>query len=139
MEGGESMNGQQQYQQPQQPQRPPQQGGGDSKALGAICYIPVIGLIMYFVKKDDAFVAFHAKQGSVLTIIWIALWILSSVFWWIFWPLYWVIGIIELVVGILALVGLIKAAMGQMWKMPLIGDWADKFGSSMQQPPSAPR
>ncbi len=133
------MNGQQQYQQPQQPQQPQQQGGGDNKALGAICYIPVIGLIMYFVKKDDSFVTFHAKQGSILTIIWIALWILSSVMFWIFWPLYWVVGILEMVIGIMALIGLIKAAMGQMWKMPLIGDWADKFGSSMQQPPQQPR
>jgi uncharacterized membrane protein len=145
-EGGESMNGQPQYQQPYQqpPQTPPQpqqagQGGGENKALGAICYIPIIGLIMYFVKKDDPFVTFHAKQGAVLSIVWIALWILSSIFWWVFWPLYWIIGIIELVIGIMALVGLIKAAMGQMWKMPLIGDWAEKFGASMQQPPAAPQ
>lgn len=128
------MDGQQQYQQPQPPQQP-QQNGGENKALGAICYIPVVGLIMYFVKKDDAFVTFHAKQGSVLTIIWIALWILTSVMWWIFWPLYWIVSIIELVIGIMALIGLIKAAMGQMWKMPLIGDWAEKFGSSMPQQP----
>lgn len=136
------MNEQQQYQQPQQqsyqqPQQPQPQGGGENKALGAICYIPVVGLIMYFVKKDDPFVTFHAKQGSVLAIIWIALWILTSVMWKIFWPLYWVISIIELVIGIMALIGLIKAAMGQMWKMPLIGDWAEKFGASTT-PPTPP-
>ncbi|MFC1721725.1 DUF4870 domain-containing protein [Patescibacteria group bacterium] len=129
-------------QQPPQPQQSQQSSGGDAKVLGAICYIPVIGLIMYFVKKDDPFVLFHAKQGAVLTIIWIGLWILSGLFFWVFWPLYWVIGIVELVLGIMALIGLIKAAMGQMWKMPLIGDWAEKFGAAVppggSTPPSPP-
>jgi len=140
VKGGDIMsNGQQQYQQP--PQQPSQQqqpvagGPGEDKVLAAICYIPVIGAIIYFVKKDSQFVTFHAKQGTVLTIIWIVLWILSGILFWVFWPLYWVVGIVEFVFGILALIGLIQAATGKWWKMPVIGDFAEKFGQSMQQPP----
>ncbi len=143
------MNEQQQYPQtpsppppPQQPQQQPgSQGGGEDKVLGAICYIPIIGLIMYFVKKDDPFVFFHAKQGFVLSIVWIVLWILNGIFIASFFLLGgWVIistimSIIYIVIGIMVLIGFIKAIMGQQWKIPLIGDWAEKMGQKTPPPP----
>jgi len=141
------MEGQPQPQQPQPPQQPqqPPQGGGEDKVLAAICYIPIIGLIMYFVKKDDPFVYFHAKQGAVLTIVWIILWVVQGILSAIFFPSVLFVGgawmvistiwtILYIAVGILALIGFIKALMGQEWKMPVLGNWAEKMGQKSQPP-----
>ncbi len=140
------MEGQQPPPPPPQQQPQPQQGGGEDKVLAAICYIPIIGLIMYFVKRDDPFVFFHAKQGAVLTIVWIILWVLQGILSAIFFPSVLFVGgawmvistiwtILYIAVGILALIGFIKAIMGQEWKMPVLGGWAEKMGQNNQQPP----
>lgn len=130
-------NGQQAPQPPQAPQSPaPQQpasqgeGTSEEKALGAICYIPIVGLVMYFVKKDSSFVLFHAKQGLVMSIIWVAIWILSAVLFWWLWFLGWIWYLLEVVVGILALVGFIQALMGKRWKVPLVSSFAEKIGQN---------
>lgn len=136
----------QQPQPPQPPTQTPAGGNSENKVLAAICYIPVIGLIMYFVKKDDPFVLFHAKQGAVLTIIWIALWIIQAILSAIFIPTLFFVGgawfvistiwtILYIAFGVMALIGFIKALMGHQWRMPMIGGWAEKFGQGGQTPP----
>lgn len=88
---------------------------GDSNLMAALSYIWVLSLVMLFVKKDDEFVKFHAKQGLILFLI--------SFIWWF--PFFgWIIG---LLVAVLDIVGFIKALSGEKYKMPVVGDIAEKI------------
>ena len=88
----------------------------EGKALAVISYFWLISLIVLLVKKDNEFVLFHARQGLVLAI-------LATVF-----SLIPIIGwLLNIVVIIFAIVGIVKALAGETWKMPLLGDFAQKI------------
>ena len=88
----------------------------EGKALAVISYFWLISLIVLLVKKDNEFVLFHARQGLVLAI-------LATVFSFI--P---IIGwLLNIVVIIFAVVGIVKALAGETWKMPILGDFAQKI------------
>lgn len=91
-----------------------------NKLVAAMSYLGILVLIpLLFVSKDDPFVKFHAKQGLVILIGFViagvgAGWIpfLGSLVW--------------LVLAIASIVGLIQALQGKWWKVPFIGDLAEK-------------
>ena len=92
---------------------------GEEKALGAIAYLGILFIVPLLVKKDSAFCMFHAKQGLVLFIIEV----IGGIIFWI--PFVgWAI---MALVSILGLIALINALMGNQWKIPVIGDLAEKF------------
>ncbi len=79
----------------------------------------VTGLIFFLIEKDSRFVKFHAMQ-SIITFV--AVFILS----WI--PfLNIVVGILALVLWILLMV---KAYQGEKFKLPVIGDLAEKWSGA---------
>jgi uncharacterized membrane protein len=88
-----------------------------------LSYIWVLCLIPLLLKKDDEFAFFHAKQGLVLFIAEVAFSMISII------PILgWVVGPLGMLIcGILALIGIIQVLMGNKWKMPVIGDWAEKI------------
>jgi len=88
---------------------------------GALCYLLGwdTGLIFYLIEKDNEFVRFHARQ-SILTFL--PLFILGIVVSWI--PfLGWVIGLLTF---ILWLVLMIKAYQGNKFKLPVVGNIAER-------------
>lgn len=96
------------------------EGGGtptntDSNLMAALSYCWVVSIVMMIIKKEDKFVMFHAKQGLVL---FIASFIGVIPF------LGWVIWI---VVVVLMIIGFIKALSGERYKIPVIGDLAEKI------------
>lgn len=104
---------------------------------GALCYLFgwLTGIIFYILEKDNKFVRFHAKQ-SIL--VFFPLWILSFVFGggWLFWGGWYFLGawaflifigwFIWLVMFILWIVLMLKAYQGEMFKLPIVGDIAEK-------------
>ena len=97
---------------------------GDSNMMGALAYVLgwVTGIILYIVKKDDAFVRFHAMQSiivfgalSILNFV-LAITIIGL----IVVPFLWLAG---LVLWILLMV---KAYQGEKYKLPMVGDLAEK-------------
>ena len=77
--------------------------------LGPFCVIPLL------VKKDNKFIQFHAKQGLVMFIAECFIWI----------PILgWLLAVFIFVVWIMAL---IKVFNGEYWKIPVIGDIAEKI------------
>lgn len=103
---------------------------------GALCYLLgwLTGIIFYILEKDNKFVRFHARQ-SIL--VFFPLWILSLIFGggWLFWSMwYWgawaflvVIGwLISIVMFVLWIILMIKAYQGEMFKLPIVGDIAEK-------------
>jgi uncharacterized membrane protein len=112
-------------------------GGLTDNVAGMLAYVTIIPAIVFLVMEPynkSRFVRFHAFQNIFLHIaafvLWIALFIVSAVL--AFIPILghlvafvlWMV----LVVGLLIvwIVLLLKANQGQMFKLPVIGDMAEK-------------
>ncbi|MDD5439310.1 MAG: hypothetical protein PHS37_03895 [Candidatus Omnitrophica bacterium] len=95
----------------------------EGKIYAVLGYLSILCFIPLLTKKDNKFALFHAKQGLVLFIGELALWIIGLV------PvLGWFIGYIGLFIfGIISLVGVIQALMGAYWKIPIVADYAEKI------------
>ena len=110
---------------------------------GLLCYIAgwITGIIFVVIEKKSTFVKFHAWQSimtfGILTVVQI---IVSPVFSRIavatFSPgLLVASGVLGTIIGILGfilwIILLIQAGSGKMWKVPLVGDWAEKQASKV--------
>jgi len=95
----------------------------DNKMLAAIGYLWVLCFIPLFAKKDSPFAQFHGKQGFLLFVISIGLWIIG------WFPVigWFVLFFGEIGLTILSIVGIIKALSGEKWEIPYIGQYAKKF------------
>ncbi len=105
------------------------EASSQSRIMAVLAYLlPFIGpVIAIATAKGDKFARFHGWQAGLYNAVWVALWILSLVlamlsetFAWLFWLLY--AGL-----GIMALIAFIQAIMGKMFKIPLIGQFADRL------------
>ena len=87
----------------------------DSNLMAALSYIWILSVVMLVIKKDDEFVKFHAKQGLILFLVsWVS-WVPA---------IGWVIGLVVLV---FVIIGFIKALSGEKYKIPVVGDLAEKI------------
>ena len=95
----------------------------EGRVFAVLGYLSILCLVPLLLKKDNKFALFHGKQGLVLFIFEIAGGIISLV------PfLGWIIGILALIIfPILSVIGIIRSLMGQYWKMPVLGDLAEKI------------
>ena len=95
----------------------------DNKVIAAIGYLWILCLVPLLGKKDSKFAQHHGKQGLVLTIISILLWVVNIVP--ILGQLVFIFG--TLAIFILAIMGIIKSLNGEMWEMPILGEYAKKI------------
>jgi len=95
----------------------------ENKALAAIGYLWILFLVPLLTKKDSPFAQFHAKQGMILFILWIAVWLVGWV------PILgWMIGFLgSILLLVLSIVGFLKAIQGERWEMPVLGEYAKKL------------
>jgi len=99
--------------------------GMTQNLAGLLCYLAgwITGLIFFLIEKENRFVRFHAMQ-SLITFggLGVLLFILSFV------PILgWLVMLGLYVVGfILWIVLMVKAYQGEMFKLPVIGDIAEK-------------
>lgn len=105
---------------------------GLERLLGVLGYLPLVCLLIVRLKRDSIFVQFHARQGSVLFVMWIVVLILLFV------PLLFfgtgqlasniIFGAIALVtlvyVIMVVFTALFKVAFGERYRMPLVADVA---------------
>ena len=108
---------------------------------GALSYVlGIITGVIFLMMEKDRFVRFHAYQSVFLSVAWIAFWIAFSIIDAILFHIPFlgflvaIIGmLISLVLGlgmlVLLVVLIIKAYQGQMWKLPFIGNMAEKYAS----------
>ena len=99
--------------------------GGDKKntLMGILAYIGPLVIVSYLVAKDDPFVKFHIKQGLVLFVIEVAVWILSSMFWMLF--LLW--QVVNIGTLILSILGIVYVTQGKEKQLPLVGKFSSYF------------
>ena len=143
-----------------QPGAPPPGSSGsstgmDPKIAAAISYIWIVGLIFFFMEKENKFIRFHAMQSilfgiansvimGVLAIIAFILTVVFTIggaaaatatgsgglgtimglFVWLIWLVFWLLGLVFLVGLVFAA---IKAYQGQKFKLPIIGNMAEKI------------
>lgn len=102
--------------------------GLDENIEGALCYLGwwLTGLIFYLLEKDNKFVKFHAMQSIFVFFAFFLLGIIINVLGWFFWPLFWFSWIVWLLGVVLWLVLMIKAYQGEKFKLPIVGDLAEK-------------
>ncbi len=88
----------------------------EEKNFAALGYIPVVCLIILLLKKDHPFICFHAKQGLLICLCFF-----------LFWYLPWIGKMLNLFLAAFMFVGLVKAKEGQYWKVPVLGNLAEKI------------
>ena len=114
----------------------PTQGMSDNVA-GMLAYfvIPAVIFLVMEPYNRNRFIRFHSLQSLFLAVAWIVLWIALNIFvhipvlgwlsFFLIWPLVGLAGFI------LWIVLLLKANQGKMYKLPMIGDMAEKQANAM--------
>ena len=107
-------------------------GGLDDNVAGALAYVTIIPAIVFLVLEPynrKRFIRFHSFQCLFFALAWTVLWIGLEIIahipflgWMtiLVWPL------ISLVGFVIWLILVLKAFQGQMFKLPVIGDMAEK-------------
>ncbi|MDQ6661526.1 MAG: DUF4870 domain-containing protein, partial [Chloroflexota bacterium] len=114
--------------------------GLDPKVAAGLGYlIPLLGLIFFFMEKQNRFVRFNTLQAVLLDasiiVVYLAIFILSIVF------AIAHLGVIGALFGcigglawlgyiVLRIVGCVQAFQGKTFKIPVIGDYAQKWAYS---------
>ncbi|MBN2598893.1 MAG: hypothetical protein JXA75_00010 [Candidatus Thermoplasmatota archaeon] len=97
--------------------------GLEENVEAALCYllIWISGLFFYFVEEKNKYIRFHAMQS-------ILLFLPLMIFAWIFWFVFAILGwLIWGIVFVLWLVLMVKAYQMVKFKLPIIGDLAEKY------------
>lgn len=92
--------------------------------MGVLSYLGPLVIISYAVAKDDPFVKFHIKQGLVLLVIEVVLWVLGTMFFWQLWALT---QLINLAVLILTIIGIMNVVNGKEKELPVVGQFSHYF------------
>ena len=102
--------------------------GMEENVAGLLCYLVgwVSGLVFFLIEKDSKFVKFHAMQSIVTFVaLMIIFWIISAIPF-VGWSIAGLVGLLALV---LAIVLIIKTYQGEKFKLPVIGDLAEKWSA----------
>ncbi len=102
---------------------PPQVDLPDDRLIAAIGYLGILCLVPLLLKKDSAFSQHHGKQGLVLLVAWLVLWVGNVIP--VLGQIVWMLGSIVLV--IVMILGMINALQGKMWEMPVLGMYAKRL------------
>jgi uncharacterized membrane protein len=112
-------------------------GGLTDNVAGLLAYVTIIPAIIFLVTapyNKSRFVRFHSFQSLFFCAAWIIFWIGTMILD-VIPGLIFIMVPIHLLVGlgafILWIVLLIKANQGQMWKLPVIGDLAEKQANAV--------
>jgi uncharacterized membrane protein len=103
---------------------------GNIAALLSYLFAPIASLIFFFGEKKNDFIRFHAMQSLILGVINVIISVLIG-------PITCGIGYILLIpVYIFLIIALVKSVQKQYYKIPVLGNLAEKW--SVQQPQTPP-
>ena len=89
----------------------------EDRLWAAASYLWVISLVAMAARKNNDFVRFHANQGALLFVISVALMFIPGIGW-----------LLNIVIGVIAIIGIIKAIQGIRWPLPIGADVAKRLG-----------
>ncbi len=117
---------------PASPTSQPSAGGLTDNVAGMLAYFTIIPAIIFLVLEPynrSRFIRFHSFQCIFFAVAWTVLWVALNIiahvpfFGWLtilMWPLVGLAGFVIWIVLVL------KAYQGQMFKLPFVGDMAEK-------------
>jgi len=114
------------------PSTPPPAGNA-TPAKSENIAMAIIAYILFFVPlltgdaKKDEFVMFHVKQGLVVFIIGMAIWIVGMAIPWYWTPIHGLLTLCSLANLVLAILGIVNAANKKKEPLPIVGKYADYF------------
>ncbi|NUM25649.1 MAG: hypothetical protein HUU49_03445 [Candidatus Buchananbacteria bacterium] len=88
----------------------------EEKIWGAVSYLWILSLVALAARKNNQFVRFHASQGALLFAISLILMLIPGIGW-----------LLNILIGIAAIIGIIKALQGEKWEVPAVGQFSTKF------------
>ncbi len=92
----------------------------EGKIFGVLAYLSILCIIPLLFKKDNSFALFHGKQGLVIFLGEVAIFILHILFEFIFRPGMFIF-------GVLSFIGIVNVLMGKKVSFPVISDIADNI------------
>ncbi len=94
-----------------------------NKLMALLSYLGILVLIPLLAKKDSPYAQFHAKQGLVLLLGWIAATVINVI------PILGQIVFVlcSIFLFVLFIIGIINALSGNVKELPLIGQFAHKI------------
>jgi len=98
--------------------------GLDENVAGLLCYLAgwITGVIFFILEKESRFVRFHALQSILVFLpLHIVIWILGRTFLGGFLSL-----VLWLMSAVLCIILMYRAYRGEMFKLPVAGDIAEK-------------
>lgn len=110
-------------------EQPSSTGSGlDPKVSALLAYLlGLVGGIVFYVTSKDSFVRFHAMQSIIASIAVAILYVGLTIMWFLIpfimifsWLLYFAIFVVWVVL-------MMKAYQGERFKLPIIGDMAEKY------------
>lgn len=108
----------------------------EDKVFAALSYVSILFLVPLILRRDSRYVFFHARQGMVLFILEVLVWILLSVLGSLMaaispYEAWGFMTFISTLIGwafvVFSVVGIYYAWTGVMWEMPVLGKYAKKL------------
>jgi uncharacterized membrane protein len=109
----------------------------NDNTMGLLAYFTLVPAVIFLVMEPynrNRFIRFHSWQSLLFNVAWFVLWFVLRIivhipiFGWLtifFWPIVFLAGFMIWVVLVL------KAAQGQWFKLPVIGDLAEKQAAAL--------
>ena len=91
-----------------------------NKVMAILACFPVIGLILFFVEKEDKFVRYMGAQFTILGVASFVIGIIPVIGWVIATP-------VMILLWVLIIVGMVKTSKGQRFDVPVVSGWALKL------------
>ncbi|PIR83932.1 hypothetical protein COU18_00775 [Candidatus Kaiserbacteria bacterium CG10_big_fil_rev_8_21_14_0_10_51_14] len=106
---------------PPAPQAKPQR----KTLMAVLAYLGILIIIPFLMAKDDPFVTFHLKQGLLLVIVEVGVWVLGMTM--LGWQLWQLLQLINLAAIIFSIIGIVYVIQGKEKELPFIGSLAKNF------------
>lgn len=107
--------------------------GLDENIAGLLCYLAGVftGIIFLVIEKENRFVRFHALQSIFVFVVLLVVNIVLGMI-----PLIgWLIGVLLSLISVaLWIILMLKAYQRKWFKLPFVGDMAEKQANNMEQP-----
>lgn len=102
---------------------PDAQDVANNKVMAILAYFGILFLVPLLAAKDSPFARFHANQGLLLFIGYIVVYVIYFILLMISPMIGMIASILFLGLFVLAILGIVNAAKGEMKELPLIGKY----------------
>lgn len=112
------------------------QPNSEDKVFAALSYVSILFLVPLILRRDSKYVFFHARQGMMLFILEVVVWILLSVLGSLMAAIspsgaWGIIAFLSTLINwafvAFSVVGIYYAWIGTEWEMPILGKYAKKL------------